>query len=239
MTPVSAFSSTQSTHAVQFYEEDEALIERLSEFAGSALGGGHACIVIATQSHLHALQLHLLRRGMDLDQMENDGRFFLLDASETLELFMLNGEPEEARFFPAMEGILSKASSAIWGLNGRLAVFGEMVALLWADGNTKAAVRLEELWNELAKKYTFSLLCAYPMQYFGREEDQAAFKNICAQHDHLLPSESYGKLFDEASKLQNICELQQKAQMLRVEVVRRKTAEGKLKMYEESARSVN
>ena len=29
--------------------------------------------------------------------------------------------------------------------------FGEMVDLLWRDGNAKAALRLEELWNDAGK----------------------------------------------------------------------------------------
>ena len=40
-----------SAHAVQFYEDESVFIESLSEFVGSALGAGGACIVIATQDH--------------------------------------------------------------------------------------------------------------------------------------------------------------------------------------------
>ena len=37
--------------------------------------------------------------------------------------------------------------------------FGEMVALLWAEGNHAAAIRLEELWNDLQKvAFIFTLL---------------------------------------------------------------------------------
>ena len=42
----------------------------------------------------------------------------------------------------------------------RIHAFGEMVALLWADGNRDGAIRLEELWNELRKGHHFaSVLC--------------------------------------------------------------------------------
>jgi len=239
MVPVSAFSNTESSHAVQFYETDEALLNRLSEFAGSALGGGGACIIVATRSHARSLELRLLRRGLDLDQMEGDGRFQLLDAGVTLDSFMRNGEPDELSFFAIIEEVLSKASASVLGAKGRVAVFGEMVALLRAEGKTEMAIRLEQMWNRVGKRHPFSLLCAYPMQSFSREEDQIAFKHICAEHTHLLPCESYGELLNEPSRLQKICELQQRSQMLQGEMSRRKKAEEALKNYEYLARFVN
>ena len=46
--------------------------------------------------------------------------------------------------------------------------FGEMamVALFWTDGKWEAAIHLEKLWNELARSFAFSLLCAYPLRVF-------------------------------------------------------------------------
>jgi len=41
-----------------------------------------------------------------------------------------------------------------------------MVALLWTQGKQEDALRLEELWNDLARTLPFSLLCAYPMAAF-------------------------------------------------------------------------
>ena len=38
-------------HVAQFYADDAFLIESLSRFIGTALGGGDAAIVIATPSH--------------------------------------------------------------------------------------------------------------------------------------------------------------------------------------------
>lgn len=42
----------------------------------------------------------------------------------------------------------------------RVRIFGEMVALLWAEGMNDAALGLEGLWNDLRKLRPFSLLCA-------------------------------------------------------------------------------
>jgi hypothetical protein len=47
---------------------------------------------------------------------------------------------------------------------GPVRVYGEMVALLWADGQVAAALELEDLWNELGRRLPFSLFCGYPEQ---------------------------------------------------------------------------
>jgi hypothetical protein len=57
-----------------------------------------------------------------------------------------------------------------------------MVALLVADNKSEAAVRLEQLWNSLGKKYFFSLFCAYPMASFDAQTTNNHFQDICAEH---------------------------------------------------------
>jgi len=62
-------------------------------------------------------------------------------------------------------------------------VFGEMVAILWADQNYDAALELEELWNELACRVPMTLLCAYPSAAF--ELDETGQRRICGAHSEL------------------------------------------------------
>ena len=44
-----------SAHVVQFYGEDEYLLDELSRFVGTALGAGEAAVVIATKEHRDGL----------------------------------------------------------------------------------------------------------------------------------------------------------------------------------------
>jgi hypothetical protein len=62
-----------------------------------------------------------------------------------------------------------------------VAICGEAVALLWAEGKTEAAIRLEQLGNDLARTYNVDILCAYPFS-LHIQKDQHAFKTICAEH---------------------------------------------------------
>jgi signal transduction histidine kinase len=102
-----------------------------------------------------------------------------------------------------------------------------MVDLLWRDGNLDAALRLEEIWNEMADEFRFSLLCAYDLSTFGSSSHSDAFGAICNRHTHVRPSEQYLQRDDEA-RLLEISLLQQRARALEAEVERRKELEQRL-----------
>src|SRR5256886_15995148 len=114
-----------------------------------------------------------------------------------------------------------------------------MVALLWAAGKRDAAIRLEELWNDLAQTHAFSLRCAYPMADFHREEHSAAFRAICEQHSGVIPGESYTSLASEADRLRNISFLQQKAQALETERAERKLIQRSLQRRDRKSTRLN
>jgi signal transduction histidine kinase len=221
------------THSVQFYEEDASLIDSLSKLIGTALIAGDAAIVVATQAHRDALAKRLKARGLDLDRNAKLGTYCPLDASETLSAFMVNGAPDATRFHAFMGHLLSSVRSA--ANSPRLVVFGEMVALLWADGNINAAIQLEQLWNELGRTHAFDLHCGYPMKSFAREAHSQAFLHICAEHSHVVPTEDYTALTNEDDRLRHISLLQQRAQIAEAEAAGRLRAEEALRHAEKLA----
>ena len=50
--------------------------------------------------------------------------------------------------------------------NCTVRIYGQMVDVLWKNGQQEAAIRLETLWNQLANTQAFSLLCGYAMGQF-------------------------------------------------------------------------
>ena len=66
----------------------------------------------------------------------------------------------------------------------RIWVAGEMVSVLWEQGNKTGALALERLWNELPNERAFHLHCAYPRAIFS--QDDSGFANICDTHSHVL-----------------------------------------------------
>jgi len=170
-------------HAVQFYQTDGHLLDLLTRFIGTALVTGDVGIVIATKPHRDGLAKRFKARGLNVNVAREQGRFVALDAAATLSRFMIDGRPDEQRFRDVIGGLLEDVASR--GERRRIAAFGEMVALLWAEGRAESALELEEMWNTLANEHEFCLCCAYPMSGFGNRH-AAPFMKICAQHSHVF-----------------------------------------------------
>jgi signal transduction histidine kinase len=232
-------------HVVQFYSEDQSLLETLGYFIGSALEAGDAAIVIATEAHRDGLAQQLKFRGLDVASTIQEGRYVPLDAVETMAEIMVDGWPDETRFANQLGGVITRARTAAEKakqtdtsliVEPRVVAFGEMVALLWAEGKHPSAIRLEQLWNDLAKTNRFSLRCAYRMGGFHKQEHSEPFLKICAEHSAVIPGESYTSLKSEADRLRNISQLQQKAQALEAEIAQRKEAQESLRQRETALR---
>jgi signal transduction histidine kinase len=229
--------SHSHAHSVQFYGDDAFLIDDLTRFLGSALGGGSACVVIATKAHRNQLARRLKSLGLDIGFAARQGRYISLDAAETLSKFMLDGKPDAAHFSEVVGAVLARAAVSAEGEPPRVAAFGEMVALLWAEGNCEAALHLEQLWNDLSSTHSFDLHCAYPMSLFPQAEDGRPIENICAAHSHVVPTESYTSLVSEDERLRAIALLQQKAHALEREIEERKRVEQALRERNEELRA--
>jgi PAS domain S-box-containing protein len=219
-------------HVVQFYSEDQSLIDGLCRLVGTALGAGDSAIVIATKAHQEALTHKLKARGLDTQAASRQGRYHSLDAAETLSKFIVDGAPDAALFNEHIGGLIVRARAASEGGNSRVVAFGEMVSILWAQRKPEAAIQLEQLWNDLAKTQSFSLRCAYPIGNFAHEEDHEPFLKICAEHSGVIPTETYTELESEEERLRNISSLQQKAQALERERTERKNVQQSLKRRE-------
>ena len=82
------------------------------------------------------------------------GRYISLDAADMLSTFMVNDLPDSARFLEAAANLITAAAKAAKGEHPRVAVCGECEPPLWALGKGEAAIRLEQLWNEIAERTT-------------------------------------------------------------------------------------
>ncbi len=181
-------SPDAAQHVVQFYDDDNLLIGNLCAASAAALAEGSSVVLLATRLHLRQIDEQLVSFGVDLQRLAEAGRYVVSDAAETLSGLMINGSLNEAAFDRVVGGIMREAVSR--SANGFVFGFGELVALLCADNNPNAAVRLEQLWNSLARRLRFSLYCAYPMSTMEREVNFDALVRICAEHALTVPAES-------------------------------------------------
>jgi PAS domain S-box-containing protein len=176
-------------HVAYFYQDSDSLLEALSSFIGSALGAGNAALVIATKMRREGLRHRLTARGLDIPKATNEGRYLELDAAELLSKLIVEGMPDGGRFEEVVGGVIARTKSRAKAVRPEIAVFGEMVSLLWTEGKVEAAIRLEQLWNELATKLTFSLRCAYPVTHFNGERNSQPLMRVCAEHSAIVLDE--------------------------------------------------
>lgn len=181
-------------HAVSVYDDDADLITSLAaHLQGRSLRAGHPAVVVATPAHLAALDVELRRSGIAPERLRDEGFLHQADAQSLLDSFMVDGVPDPELFREQVGGVLRAV-----GKGGPVAVFGEMVALLWADGSVSGALRLEQLWNELADELEFTLLCAYPTASLATHPDLQAVSRMCGLHSSLIPPERYRAVVDRA-----------------------------------------
>jgi PAS domain S-box-containing protein len=233
--PASGVGQGHRPHNVQFYTDDRALIDVLRRFVGGALAAGDAAIVIATQAHHEALARGLREEGLETDKAIQQGRYILADAGEALSRLTQNGRVDEAHFFQFMNDLLTRARSAAECRDGRVAVFGEMVALLWAQGKAQEALRLEQFWNDLSREHYFSLLCAYPVAWFDNDPQIEPFLQMCSQHSGVVTSESYLGGGGVEDRLRTIADLQQKTLTLE-NILRLRQSEERFRLFVEAVR---
>jgi PAS domain S-box-containing protein len=222
----------QTGHVVQFYSDDAFLLDAVSRFVGQALGAGDAAIAVATGEHRDQLGQRLKAKGLDTLAAVQQGRYISLDAHTTLAQFMRAGHPDRAAFTELIGDIIDRCRAVVGGDSPRVAIFGEMVTVLWSEGRAEAAIELEQLWNELARTRSFSLHCGYPLQEFDSEQHGESFRKICMAHSGVIPSESYASLTTDEERLRAITDLQQKAQALPREVAEKREIAGSLQRRE-------
>ena len=169
-------------HEVRFYSDDECFLDSFTQFIGAALNAGNAVIVVATESHRDSLLLRLQAHGLDIGAAIEQGRYISLDAAETVAIFMVNDLPDPSKFLKVTGDLIAEAAKAVKGENARVAACGECAPLLWAQGNAEAAIRLEHLWDEIAKSHGLDVLCAYPLGSFQGRVGSYIFEKICAEH---------------------------------------------------------
>lgn len=178
-------SSPNYVHAVHFYSDSAGMEAHVAAFIQSGIQADETVLTIATKERRDGFAEHLRAACPDFaGTIDLLSSYHALDADEVLSTFIVDNRPERSRFFASMDEVFSKPAR-----EGRsIRVFGEMVTRLWQTGHPQAAIELEELWNELAQRYTFSLLCAYPLNVFT-EQDRQYFLETCATHSQIsVPS---------------------------------------------------
>jgi hypothetical protein len=184
----SALEDIGLKHAVQFYDTDErALISNVVRYLADGYRNGSGLCVLATAPRRDAFIAALEASNVDVSRAIEDGQFVLLDAEEMLRRFMVDGYPDALRFDATCGDLTRIAVARAQGRGVR--VYGEMVGVLWREEKMAAAIRLEQLWDELKSTLDgFSIFCSYPIDIFGHEFAASALDGVLCTHSTVVSS---------------------------------------------------
>jgi hypothetical protein len=169
-------------HVVHFYDRDDELVGVVVGYLAAAVADGDVVIMIATAAHREAFTAALSSAGVDVAAAMAKRHLQVLDAAATLNQFMVGGSPDAAAFDAVVGGVVRSAAES--GCEVR--AYGEMVALLWGEGNAAGAIELETLWNGLADQVPFSLFCAYPSYLVAAADAFDTFAQVCSLHSDVV-----------------------------------------------------
>ena len=181
-----------AAHAVQVYRDVDELAGSVTKYLAVGFDLGEPAIVLATPEHWACFGEQLAENGWDAARIEQHGLLFCADADSTLAAIMDGDQPSPARFEAVVGGLMDRVSARF--PQRRIRVFGELVDLLCTRDNAAAAAVLEELWNRLARRRPFSLLCGYQVDVFDRDAQLSVLPAICRSHSHVLPADDPARL---------------------------------------------
>jgi hypothetical protein len=169
-----------SEHHLQLFDSSKSLAETVAAFLMAGFNRGEPLLIAATPEHRELLTRKLEEAGLNSRDAQRASRLVVVDASQTLAKFMRQDAPNAAAFDEVVGSMVGQLS------NGRrVCIYGEMVDVLAARGNYKAAHQLEELWNALGRRESFTLFCCYASGHFGDPKTAGALNDICQAHGEL------------------------------------------------------
>jgi hypothetical protein len=174
-------SRAANDHSVQLFDTTASRTEAVSTFVRAGLLRGEVVLLVITEEHWDAVVRRLHAAEVPVAATQASGQLVVRDAPGTVRLFRRNGTIDAHLFDRTAGSLVRRLRSA----GNRLRIYGEGVDLLAAEGDFKGAVELEELWNALGKRESFSTLCGYASAHFGHPAHADALARICGTHSNV------------------------------------------------------
>ena len=170
----------EKRHDVHFYRQPFTLVQHVVDFLADGVERGNPIVVIARPFHRRAFAAGLRTHGIEIDDLIEGRDRLWIDAQQTLSAFMEGNRPNADLFEATVGNVIARLASARPGVT--IHAYGEMVDMLWNQGNAAGALGLERLWNGLLDRHPFRLLCAYADDTLGAHGDAAALRELFHQH---------------------------------------------------------
>ena len=169
-------------HEAGFYADESSLLDDYARFAESALDAGNGLVMVVASSRRDRLYQRLQARGIDIDRIIKERRCLWMDVPAALSSFMVDGRVDEARFWNAASALIMEAARGSKLNPPRVSACGECAATLLQDGLVDAAIRLEQLWDDVARTYNVDIFCPYSCHGLRCDDESQVFRDLRAAH---------------------------------------------------------
>jgi hypothetical protein len=179
-------------HIVQLYQDQQFLNRAVCRFAAGAIANGEGVILVPTAAHWEAFRPRLEAEGVDVEGSQARGQLTVVDADELLPRFMRDAMPDAPVFLGLAAQVIAKARGQ--DRYPKVRWWGEMVNVLWEQGNVAASMSLEDQFDRLAKHHEIAIFCSFVMDNFNSEVHSRLLPRLGQNHSHLIPVEDYARL---------------------------------------------
>src|SRR5205085_2819438 len=148
--------------------------------------------LVPTKAHWDAFKPRLEAQGVNISAAEKSGQLEVIDADELLPRFLRDNMPDAPLF-------LGLAAEVIGQTRGgkrypKVRWWGEMVNVLWERGDVAASMKLEDLFDQLAREQEIAIFCSFFMDNFDGDVHARMVPRLGQNHSHLIPVEDYARL---------------------------------------------
>lgn len=185
-------SAGPRNHIVQLYQDQQFLNRAVCRFAAGAIANGEGVILVPTAAHWEAFRPRLEAEGVDVKAAQERGQLTVVDADELLPRCMRNAIPDAPVFLGLAADVINTARSE--SRYPRVRWWGEMVNILWEQGNVAASMSLEDQFDRLAHHHEIAIFCSFVMDNFSGEVHSRILPRLGQNHSHLIPVEDYARL---------------------------------------------
>ena len=179
-------------HIVQLYQDQQFLNRAVCRFAAGAIANGEGVILVPTAAHWEAFRPRLEAEGVDVKAAQGSGQLTIVDADELLPRFMKDTMPDAPVFLGLAADVIADARGE--GRFPKVRWWGEMVNVLWEQGNVAASMSLEDQFDRLAHQHEIAIFCSFVMDNFNSEVHSRLLPRLGQNHSHLIPVEDYARL---------------------------------------------
>lgn len=140
-------------HSMEIYKDDAAIAAIVADLFSQTRALNQPCLIIARSSVIQEVSDKLALIGVSADGIT------VLSSAEMLDALIDDRLPDPAMFRQIVGDLLDAICK------GRdlciVTIYSDMADILISRENTMGAVGLELLWNEMAGRHMFTLVCGY------------------------------------------------------------------------------